>query len=276
MRRTFTLAALAALALTLPALASAKGDLQARICGASACSEDTESGRVLAGGAFFGEGGCPETGCSLGSPPALTPYYRIDFRDGDATAWRRSAYYWVPEAHLLGFVDEWGRNTPPRLAFLPLDASRTALLERAAHGLEPLPPPRITSSTIGERTVTEAASYARLLGLEPTSGLQLGSPDWQPVTLHSAEWSPWTNEPVAQYSPSMRLLWAGATFTRLPEEVARRLQAGAPLADTGGSGDGGIPIMAWLLPSLALLIAAGGLVVLLRPERRGERTAPVV
>jgi hypothetical protein len=243
------------IALVLPAEAGAKGDVAVTVCGASGCVDVAGSAQARSSLAH------PEV--ESVAPSGVGEYYSLRF----VGAYPSRGYY-VPGARLLVTVDRAGARTGVDgvATWTPVPAAGEQALARAVRGLRPFGEPRLTSAEVGFEPVANARGYLGLFDLETTGAAVPVRGDWRPIVLGADRPNPWTDGTRLSYSPSGKLLRRGQEILRLPDEVARDLDARAPLADDGGRAWTGALVGAALALALVCLAAA-----VLRGVRRAPR-----
>jgi hypothetical protein len=246
---------IAAVALALPAAASAKELSAATVCGAEGCTTFQKPSMELAGG-----------GDGVGDPAAAPgPYYTVKLAvdaDGHDEAW---TIFYVPDAEMVVFRGEQGVTTFERLS----GSSRRAF-HQYTRGIEPYPAPTITGATVGGRGVADPQSYLALFTAPSAGDAYPAAADFVPVTFRSTRPSPWTDARYLMFSPSTGALERGATVVQLPPATVDAIAARASLDVPGRAGGSGF---AWPLVTgtLAAVLALGLATLLL--ARRGRHPA---
>jgi hypothetical protein len=229
LKRALLLLAGVTAALAVPSAAIAKNISELKLCGPSSCGTITDK-NVLQQWMQGGDGGPTAT-------PPLAPYYRFDitvtagpgekFENGKTSiTWSQ---WYVPSARAVRGESESGA------ASWVVESGRAAeIVASATRGVDPYPAPTITRATVGGRTVSDPASYARLFDAK----WKLAS-DWaagdRRIRLFSASSSPWTDgKNTLLYSPKKRTLSRDGTVVTVPKSVAARLTRARSLEGGGG------------------------------------------
>lgn len=228
-RTLFLLAAITA-ALAVPSGALAKNISELKLCGPSSCATIDDKS-ILQQWMQSGDGGPTGT-------PSLAPYYRLDvtvtagpgetFENGKTSlTWSQ---WYVPSAHAVRGESESGA------ASWVVESGRAAeIFTNAVHGVDPYPAPTITRATVGRRTVSDPASYARLFDPKWKIASDWSASDRRPIRLFSASPSPWTDgKNTLLYSPKKRTLSRDGTVVAVPKSIASRLTRARSLEGGGG------------------------------------------
>jgi hypothetical protein len=257
-RRVAILPVLAA-ALAAAAPATAKGPVDVKICGATACVkihaiEGREQGSALAYGLL-------DAGSSfefVDAPPAQ-PWYSVEF---DAPWFNQEGTMPYAEG-LLGIGNSWVRPT------LPVAMS----LKRFTRDLEPRPAVTIRAVTVNGTPVADPGAYEALL-----ADLPLGDPPARlgravVIRLAPDVVTQWADpERSLAYFPPQRLLRRGPEWLTVPDDVAARIEADAGLANpVPPPSASGFPArdLAAVLATLAAVGLGAALVSRRRPRSRG-------
>ena len=241
------------LALVLPAEAGAKGDVAVTVCGASGC--------VAVEGNPSARSSLAHPDVESVPPPPAGEYYSLRFVGGYP-----GRGYYVPQGRLLVTIDRAGARTGVDgvATWTPVPAAGAAAIARAVRNLRPFARPELTGGEIGFEPIADPSGYLRLFEVESTAAaLPLGL-DWRPIILTADRPNPWTDGTRLSYSPSGKVLRRGQEIVRLPDAMARDLDARSPLGG-GASGWNGALVGAALGLALVCLVAA---------IARGARRAP--
>jgi hypothetical protein len=230
LRRALMFLAVLSAALTVTAAAFAKNVSELKLCGPSACASITDE-QVLQRWMQSGDGGPTQA-------PQLSPYYRFDitvtagsgetFDNGKTSiTWRQ---WYVPSAGAVRGESETGA------AAWVLQSGRAAeIFTNAVRGIAPFPSPTITAATVGRRSASDPASYARLLDPSWKLAADWSARDWRRIRLFSSPPSPWTDgKNTLLYSAKRRTLSRDGTVVVIPKPVAARLARAGSLQQGGG------------------------------------------
>ena len=214
-----TLSAACALAVAAPAQAKELSAFKA--CGAAGCKtvKDTALLRKLIRSV-------EAQGNPVSVPiPAPTAYLRLEFWiRGDQAHGPSFVQYYAPGRGLVLL-----QTDPDAWTWVRAGGLRP-LIDRAALGVTPFAKPRISRVTIGGRPVQGPASYARLFTLQGKAESLPDEPDWRPIRIVTGRPGPWSSHAATlEYSPSKNVLWRSIQFVKVPNDLAKRLEAGRSL-----------------------------------------------
>jgi hypothetical protein len=230
LKRTLLLLAAVSAALAAPMAAMAKNISELKLCGPSSCATINDKD-ALQEWMQSGDGGPTDA-------PSLAPYYRFDvtvtagqgetFENGKTSVtWSQ---WYVPSARAMRGESESGAAT------WVVESGRAAeILANGVRGIDPYPAPTIMRATIGRRTVSDPASYARLFDSRWKIAADWSAGDRRRIRLFSASPSPWTDgKNTLLYSPKKRTLSRDGTVVVVPKSVAARLTRARSLEGGGG------------------------------------------
>jgi hypothetical protein len=159
------------------------------------------------------------------STPAPAPFLRLEYWvKGDRGRGPTFVHYYLPSRGVAEVI-----TGPGSWTWIRPDAI-SAVLQRTTKGTKAFRTPRISSVTLGGRTVEDPASYVRLFALNGKVDGFKGAPDWQSIVVKTGRPSPWsTSAAMLEYSRSTNVLWRGNEFVQVPAAIASRLEARASL-----------------------------------------------
>jgi hypothetical protein len=183
------------------------------LCGASACMHlDSATAEQFWTG----------TGSSSGFSRAMPgPFYLVRWHWQPQT--EESAYF-IPGAAAVRWND--GDGHPG--GWSALQPSASAVLSRAAAGIEPYAAPTLTRVTVGGRIVRDPQSYFQLLAGKATWTFFTGR--WLTVRFESAAPSPWTDgTSIVRLSRTRPYVEIDGWFFRISKATAARARHGLSL-----------------------------------------------
>jgi hypothetical protein len=240
-----------AVALALPAAAQAKEINGLAVCGPDSCDD------VDMGGFGHGDPVAGDSATDAGPPPS--DFLRVDFTvDGHAAAF---SVFYEPESGLVAI-----EGRPGHVEWARFDPRIATAVKDAAKRVEHFPAPRVTGVRVGDKKVEgNPSSYLPLLTLEGPFVLPKTNEDALSIRFEATDPNPWTKASILYY-PDDDVILRGATFVKLPSDLAADIAAARPLG-TGGDGTS-IP---WLPIGVALLGAALLVAVFLRTRTARRR-----
>jgi hypothetical protein len=264
-KRLAVLVAAAAATLAVAAPANAKNISELALCGPDACAKLTDASVI----SRWAEGGNP----LAAAPAPIGAFYRFDVTvtaapgehfDNGRTSITWSEWY-VPRRHsgLIRSVDDVGVAVWTRV-----DPTVYAAFSVAVRGLDPYPPPRIVSATVGRTSAADPGSYARLFDPSWQPAASRPVTGWRTIRLRSASPSPWTDgKNVLLYSPRQQVLSRDDRVVKVPGSLAAALAHGGSL----GAGGSRAPVELGAA-GIATVLAAGVLVAYRRRRARTDGT----
>jgi hypothetical protein len=237
----------AAVALLIPAAASAKWEGDLRMCGANACRTiDRHLGHdqwpLLA---------ALSTWPSSEGPPPPGPFYRLtivplDARGRPNLAAQSQPIYFVPNARVARNDDGRGGVFWTRLERVPEP------LANATRVLQPFSLPRLTRVVVGNRVAKDPQSYLRLFripaprkavrdpagprpGVQPTTHAIVSYWErvrrhYEPIQLVSRGESPWSDEKTSLWiGRRLDLIMRDGEIVRITHALATRVRRGESL-----------------------------------------------
>jgi hypothetical protein len=229
--RRLLLAAMLGGMLAVPGSVAAKAPPSGfRLCGANGCAtiapDDAEG---LAIRLFYGD--------SRRATPTAEPsgFFVLRWRWSDVGK-ERTAYF-VPSTAAVRFVGEPTLSVVYDLGqtawWAKLDAVAQARLARAAAGVEPFAPPRITRVTVGGRKVRGASTYGRIWALGTPVSTWNAPGGWLRVKIKTAGPGPWGGSASdIRVTTRGSFLGRDGTIFRIPPAIADRIRHRLPLPAT--------------------------------------------
>ena len=132
-------------------------------------------------------------------------------------------------------LQRWEQAGDGAATWVVQSARAVDIFANAVRGVEPFPAPTITGGTLGRRTVSDPASYARLFEPRWEIAADWSATDWRRIRLTSLSPSPWTDgKNTLLYASRKRTLSRDGTVVVVPKSVARRLARARSLEGGGG------------------------------------------
>jgi len=243
-------------ALSVPAVANAKGALGVEVCGADGCKQQRFASAYEAGGGpFTGMGG-------IVTPAKPGPWVRGSILIGEPTdgkVFGRVRFFYVPGSDLM--VDPGESGGSP--AWWRPTGELGRLVRTLAPQVTPFAAPKVVVAVNGD-PVQDPASYLRLFTAGKRTAAYPKSDHFLQITFSSQTQTPWTTgNDIALYTADRLLIRDGEIVTVSPG-LADRVESGSSLAP--GSR---VP---WRLVALALATLA--VLGLLAAVRLRARPAP--
>jgi hypothetical protein len=154
------------------------------------------------------------------APGGPAPYYVLHYR------WRSTdpeeTTYWIPSRNLARFV------SPSLVSWFRVPKSS---LEEFTGDLAPVAAPRITSVTVGSRSVRAPATYLRLFSVGHATTVWPAVSGWLRVRFTARAPSPWTDASAGvRISTDGGYLLRDDTVFTIPKRIADRARRGLSLA----------------------------------------------